>query len=67
MPLMPDFWFVITLFGALIYSVASTIRDFRARRYVWAALGAVSAILLLGAPIKTHAIKLDLAPAHEIN
>jgi hypothetical protein len=53
------FWF-IGLFLAGIYCVAQGIQDVRQKRYLWGALGILSAIPIWLAPIPSHAIKIDL-------
>jgi len=48
----------------IIYCIARGIVDLRQRRYLWGALGLLSALMLALAPVKTHAVKLILpAPA----
>jgi hypothetical protein len=46
--------------AAILYCVARAILDFRQRKYAWAALGLGSAVVLLLAPVTTHAVKVDL-------
>ena len=58
---MGSSWFWIAASTAILaYCVAQAIRDFRAKRYGWAAAAAIAAILLLTMPIQTHAVKVDL-------
>jgi len=53
------FW-SFALVGVLIYCAAQAIRDFRRKRYIWAAAGAFAAATILCVPITTHAVKIDL-------
>ena len=54
------FWWLLASLAATIYCVARAIVDLRQRRYVWAAVGAISAAILLLTPVKTHAVKVEL-------
>ena len=51
---------VLGLVAVKIYCVVQAVRDFRAKRYVWAAAAALSAIVLLSAPIP-KTITIDLS------
>lgn len=54
-------WFWMAALGAVaIYCVVQAVRDFRAKRFAWAAAAAVSAALLLMMPVQTHAVKIEL-------
>lgn len=53
-------WFEIGALGAAIYCIARSIADLRAKRFIWGALGLVSAAVFLAAPVQTHAVKIDL-------
>lgn len=55
----PLFW-SIALLGVIVFCVAQAVRDFRARRYAWAIAAALSALVVMTVPIKTHAVKIDL-------
>lgn len=50
-------------FGRLPLLFDEGIADLRARRYVWGAVGLVSAGVFLLTPIQTHAVKVDLPVA----
>ena len=52
----------IVLAAVPIYIVWQIVRDWRRRRYVMAAFGALCLVGLLCVPIKTHAVKLDMPP-----
>jgi len=52
-------WSVAAL-AAGIYCIARAIVDLRQRKYIWAALGFVSAAIFILSPIPTHAVKVDL-------
>ena len=54
----------IGLAGACLFCVVRAIVDLRARKYVWGALGLVSAALFLLTPIQTTAVKIDMPEAH---
>jgi hypothetical protein len=58
-------WFWTGALGAVsIYCAVQAVRDFRAKRYAWAAAAAISAVLLLAMPVKSHVIKIDLPIAN---
>lgn len=58
---MANSWFWTAASTAILaYCVAQAVRDFRARRYGWAAAAAASAALLLLMPVQTPAVKIDL-------
>ena len=55
-------WFWIGALGFVtLYCAVQAVRDFRRKRYAWAAAAVISAALLASMPIKTHAVKLDLS------
>lgn len=54
-------WFSMAALGTVaIYCIAQAVRDLRAKRYVWAVAGLVSALVLVSIPIPSHAVKIDL-------
>lgn len=53
-------WWMAAGMIATIYCIVRAAVDLRQKRYVWAAIGACCAALLLLAPIETHAVKIDL-------
>lgn len=57
----PWFW-SFALVGVIIYCSAQAIRDFRGKRYIWAAAGTLAAAAILCVPITitTQAVKIDL-------
>ena len=58
------FWWTLASLGAVVFCIARAVEDLRHRRYAWAVLGIVSALILLLTPVQTHAVKIDLpAPA----
>jgi hypothetical protein len=54
------FWWLLASGSATIYCIARAFVDLRQKRYVWAAIGLVSAGVLLLTPVNTHAVKVDL-------
>ena len=54
---------MIILGAAALYCLARAVMDFRERRFAWGAAGLLCAILLLLAPVATHAVKVDLPQA----
>lgn len=52
-------WLIIGGLAA-IYCLARAFVDFREKRYVWAALGLLTAIAIIAVPIPTHAVKVDI-------
>lgn len=56
---LSSFW-MVALAAVTIYCIVQAVRDFRERRYAWAAAAAASALLLLTMPVQTHAVKIDL-------
>jgi len=58
-------WFWTTALAAVaVYCAVQAVRDFRAKRYAWAAAAAISAVLLLTMPMQSHAVKIDLPQSH---
>jgi hypothetical protein len=60
--------FLIWSLAAIVasaYCIGHAFIDFKRRRFVWAMVGLVSAMVFLLTPIQTHAVKVDLpiAPA----
>jgi hypothetical protein len=56
---------MLSAVAAAIYCIVRAIVDFRQRKYAWAALGALSALVFILTPVQTHAVKVDLpAPVH---
>lgn len=53
----------IAALAAVIYCIAKAVIDLRARRYGWAIIGLLSAVVFLVTPIQTHAVKIDLPVA----
>lgn len=51
---------MVALSAVTIYCIVQAVRDFRAKRYAWAAVAAICAVLLLTMPIQSHAVKIDL-------
>jgi hypothetical protein len=54
-----DAWIYASMAAAL-YCLVRGIVDLRERRFVWAALGIVSGLVLMLTPIRSHAVKYDL-------
>lgn len=54
------FWWMLASGGAALYCIARAVVDVRQRRYLWAALGIISAAVLLLTQVKTHVVKVDL-------
>lgn len=55
----PLFW-SFALIAVVIYCAAQAVRDFRSKRYIWAAAGVLAGAAILCVPITTHAVKIDL-------
>lgn len=53
-------WWLLASGGATVYCVVRSVVDLRHKRYVWAAIGLISAAILLLTPVQTHAVKIDL-------
>lgn len=51
---------MVALFAVVAYCLIQAIRDFRAKRYIWAIAAAISAALLAAMPIQTHSVVVDL-------
>src|SRR5437868_6936371 len=69
---LPKLYWVLMLVPVAIgiYCAAQAVRDFRAKRYGWAAAGAISALVLFAGsiPAQTHAVKLEMPrPAGRID
>jgi len=60
----PSWFWMGALSAVTVYCVAQAVRDFRAKRYLWAAAAALSAGVLLTMPVATHAVKVDLPIAN---
>jgi hypothetical protein len=56
----PSWFWIAALTAVTIYCIVQAVRDFRAKRYAWAAAAAISAALLTTMPIKSHAVKVGL-------
>ena len=52
--------FTISAWIAVFYCLARSVVDLRAKRYIWGAMGIISAVLFVSAPVQTHAVKIDL-------
>ncbi|WP_448663188.1 hypothetical protein ACG3SL_00480 [Sphingomonas sp. CJ20] len=61
--MLPYSLWSFAVLGACIYCIARAVIDFRAGKYLWGAVGLVSALALLLTPIQTHAVKIDLPVA----
>lgn len=58
---MGNSWFWMTaLVAVTAYCVIQSIRDFRARRYLWGTAAAISAALLVMMPVQSHVVTVDL-------
>lgn len=54
------FLWTFAALAAAIYCVMKAVIDLRARRYVWGALGLLSAAVFLLTPTQTHSVAVDL-------
>ncbi len=58
---MANSWFwMAALLAVTMYCVVQSIRDFRARRYLWGSAAAISAALLVLMPVQSHVVTVDL-------
>lgn len=52
-------WSIAALTAA-IYCIAKAVIDLRARRFMWAIVGILGAVIFMLTPIQTRAVKADL-------
>lgn len=58
---MASSWFwMAALLAVIVYCVVQSIRDFRARRYLWGSAAAMSAAVLVMMPVQSHVVTVDL-------
>lgn len=58
-------WWLLASGAATVYCIVRSVVDLRQKRYVWAAIGLISAAILLLSPVQTHAVKLDFPMSNE--
>lgn len=56
----PDLLWMIATLAVLIYCIAQAVRDFRARKFVWAAAATIAALIIATVPHSVHAISVTL-------
>jgi bacteriorhodopsin len=57
---MADWQFVALVAAMGIFCIVRGLFDLRARRYAWGAIGVVIGLVVVCAPVQTHAVKVDL-------
>jgi hypothetical protein len=57
---MDMLWFMVGALTAAVHCLARSVVDLREKRYTWGALGLLSCVVFVTAPVQTHAVKLDI-------
>lgn len=55
-------WWSFAALGAALFCIVRGLVDLRQRKYIWGALGIISAAIIMLTLIQTHAVKIDLLP-----